>query len=211
MAIVCDDRKEDSTYYGLMNKGIVDIEKERIEIADIILDDGYAIERKGHDLIQSLTSGRIWDQLNNLCQYSHPILCIVNENIWRDFYYCRSNWIHNSYKGFLTTLTVSYPKLKVFHFQSMEEYIDYIIALDKKIHKEGKSSRPVPMARRAKTPEEIKENILSMIPGLGIPKTKLLLKEFDSIYNICSVTAKDLQEVNGIGKKLADVIYKYLH
>ena len=103
MVIVIDDRKESDTYYGLLNRGITDLEVKRITVADVLMDDGVAVERKSHDTISSLTGGRIWNQLNELCEYPHPILCIVNPNIWRDMYFTKSSWIHKSYQGFLTT------------------------------------------------------------------------------------------------------------
>ena len=210
MAVVCDDRKEQTTYFGLMNRGITDIEVKRLGYADTLLDSGYAVERKGHDVIGSITRRTIWEQLSGLCQYEHPILCIVNENIWRDMYYCNNRWIDKAYRGFLTTLTVSYPKLKVFHFSCMEDYLDYLVSLDKKIHKEGTSVRPVPMVRRTKKPEEIKENVLSMIPGVSVGKAKKILECFGTVKNVANSNEKELQMVDGIGKKLAEEIYKIL-
>jgi len=209
--IIIDDRKETDTYEGLKKRGILDAEVQRIEVADVLLDDGVAVERKGHDLFGSLTTGRIWEQLNGLNEYEHPILCIVNENIWRDMYYIRSNWIHKSYQGFLTTLALRYPKLKVFQFGCMEDYLDFIVALDKKIHKEGKSTRPTPIHRKTKKIQVRMEDCLAMADGISIGKAKIPLKKYNTVYDVASQPLKELEKMDGYGKKLAKNLYDLLH
>lgn len=207
--IIVDDRKENVTYDGLIKKGLKP-EIQRIEIADVLLDGGVAIERKGHDLISSLTSKRIWEQLNNLQDYEIPILCIVNENLWRDFYFCHSRWIHSSFKGFLTTLAVSYPKMKLFMFTSMDDYIDFVAALDKKLHDEGKSERPKMIPRRAKHPNEFKENCLTGVKGISVRTAKKLLNAKGSIKAVCESTKEELMEIPDIGEKTASDIINTL-
>jgi len=210
MTIIIDSREPKDLIDKLKEK-INDVEVEFLEVGDVLLSGDYVIERKHHDIIQSLTTKRIFSQLNELCNTGHPILCIINENIWKDFYHCKSSWIDKSYEGFLTTLATSYPTLKVFFFTDMKDYINFIVALDKKIHKEGSSSRPSPIARKPKSMQERKENMLCMIEGIGIPKSKLLLEKYKNIYDLCSANMIELKKVKGIGPKLADVIYKTLH
>ena len=109
--IVVDSRESSSIFERLKEKQ-PDIKKEFLEVGDYLLDNGYAIERKDKDLIQSILSNRLYDQLNNLCSYDHPILCITIQNIWKLFYYSHSRFIDKSYIGTLTTLTCKYPILK---------------------------------------------------------------------------------------------------
>jgi len=190
---------------------VTDVDIEYIEVADILLDEGFAIEKKEDDLIPSILSNRLYDQLNNLMQYENPILCIIIDNLWKTFYFSKSNWIHSSYRGMLTTLAVSYPKLKIFEFRDEDEFVEFVVGLDKKIHKEGASVRPTPMVRKPRTPEQIKENVLSMIPGLGIPKSQKLLEYFGSVKNIANASEEELQKVEKIGPKLAKKIFDSLH
>jgi ERCC4-type nuclease len=207
--IIVDDRKETVTFDGLTKKGL-HVEVQRIEIADVLLDGGVAIERKGHDLISSLTSKRIWEQLNNLCEYEKPIICIINENLWRDFYFCHSRWIHSSYRGFLTTLAISYPKLKVFQFTSMDDYIDFIVALDKKIHDEGSSERPKMLARKPIKLSDSQENVIAGVPGISIKTAKLLLNSMGNVKSIANATKEELMDIPNIGEKTASEIVKVM-
>lgn len=208
--IIIDSREPNSLINGLKQKGL-EIETDFIESGDYLLDDGFAIERKDKDLVQSIISNRLYEQLNGLCEYPHPILCIVMDNLWKVFYFSQSRWIHSAYNGMLTTLSISYPNLKVMQFSDEKEFMDYIVSLDKKIHKEGVSSRPVPLVRKPKSINERKENMLSMIEGLGISKAKEFINEFGTIENLCNADLEQLKKIKGVGKKLAGNVFNTLH
>lgn len=52
---------------------------------------------------------------------------------------------------------------------------------------------------------------LESVPGLGIKKQKVLLQTFGTVDAISSASVLDLQSVEGIGPKLAEVISKHLN
>ena len=52
---------------------------------------------------------------------------------------------------------------------------------------------------------------LDAIPGLGFQRQKQLLAHFHSLDYIREASIEQLQEVNGIGKNLAEEIYNYFH
>ncbi len=208
--IIVDSREPNNIIKALRQKKL-DVKEEFIEVGDYLLDNGYAIERKDKDLVQSIMSNRLYEQLNNLCQYEHPVLCITLDNLWKTFYFSRGRYIHRSYLGTLITLTTRYPKLKVMFLQDEEEFISYIASLDKKIHEEGKSTRPAPQMRKAKSIKMRKENSLTAIEGVSVGKAKKLLNHFGSIRNIAIANLTDLEEVDGIGKKLAEKIMEVLN
>ncbi len=54
-------------------------------------------------------------------------------------------------------------------------------------------------------------SVLDMIPGLSETRKIELLRYFGSIESIYNASVKELQKVRGIGPKLADRIYRYLH
>jgi len=208
--IIVDSREPNKIVSALVSKKL-EIKKDFLEVGDYLLDNGYAIERKDKDLISSIQSNRLYEQLNNLCQYDHPILCITLNDLWKTFYFSRSRYIHRSYLGTLTTLTVKYPKLKVMFLQDEEEFISYVANLDKKIHENGKSERPAPHLRKAKSIKMRKENSLTAIEGVSIGKAKKLLECFGSIRNIANAKPPELEMVDGIGKKLAEKIRETLN
>ena len=208
--IIVDSREPKHIIDALKSKKL-EIKPEFIECGDYLLDDGYAIERKDKDLISSIQSNRLYEQLNNLCQYDHPILCITLRDLWKTFYFSRGRYIHRSYLGTLITLTTRYPKLKVIFLQDEDEFISYVAALDKKIHENGKSERPAPQMRRAKSIKMRKENSLTAIEGVSIGKAKKLLDCFGSVRNIANAKPVELEMVDGVGKKLAEKIRETLN
>ena len=56
----------------------------------------------------------------------------------------------------------------------------------------------------------MQEYILSGLPGISNEKSKALLKRFGTPEKIFTATEKELQSVDGIGKKLAKDIKKVL-
>jgi len=55
------------------------------------------------------------------------------------------------------------------------------------------------------------DTVLSEIPGLGPVRIKQLLKVFGSVDAIRKASLQDLQQIEGIGPKLAQTIYGYFH
>lgn len=218
MSIICDNREErnkkkasEKQYiYNSLSEKCTEVSQQQLEVGDYLLDGGYVIERKDDDIVSSITTKSIWEQLNNLQQYPHPILAITTQNIWKLFYYCNSRWIDKSYMGFLTTLMVSYPNLKIVFVDGAEEFVKFVVSLDKKIHDEGKSERPKILQRKPKTLAEKQENVVSGIGGIGISTAKEILKSKKSIKNIANATKEELMEIPNIGEKTANEIVKVM-
>jgi ERCC4-type nuclease len=215
MVIVCDNREErnkkkesEKQYiFNALKDKCKEVEQKQLEIGDYLLDNGFVIERKEDDLIQSITSKRIWEQLSNLQQYPHPILAITIQNLWKSMYFTNSRWIHTAYTGFLTTLMVSYPNLKVVFFEDTEEFVRFVVSLDKKIHDEGTSERPKMLQRKCLTQNDRIENVLTGVKGISVRTAKKILQEKSSIKAVCDSTKEELMEIPDIGEKTAkDII-----
>ncbi len=58
--------------------------------------------------------------------------------------------------------------------------------------------------------KEQDHSILDDIPGVGAKRKMKLLRHFGSLDNLLKASASELAEVEGINKKLADTIHKYL-
>lgn len=205
--ILVDKREPKSLAEKLKNK--IDYEITYLEIGDYQISDDIVIERKAiADLINSLVYGdkRIWKQLSNLSQYKYPILAITNWNErWKSFYFTNSNHIHKSVMSFLASAILKFG-VTVLFFDSDEEFLDFIIYLEKNIHKSG--SRPIPKLRKPLNDNEVLENILAQIPGIGLSKAKLLLNEFKSLENL-AFNLDSLEQINGLGKKASEKVKYY--
>jgi len=211
--MIIQDVREPDRIRQLLSKRKVEVTRDFIEVADYLLSDGYAVERKDDDLIQSIKNHRLWEQLNNLCQYEHPILAYNVENLWKLFYYSQSNYVHKQYVGALTTITIKYPSIKLIPFSGEDQLIDILESLEKKIHDTGdtKKPRPKPAFRRASKMSEKQENSIACATGVGIGTSKTLLTEAGSIKDLASMTEEELSNIKGIGKKTANNVFKLLN
>jgi len=208
--IIVDDREPKDIVSTLKAKNL-SIKTDRIEVGDYLLPNGFAIERKEDDLIQSILNNRLFEQLNNLCQYDHPVLCLIIGNLYRTFYYSHSRYIHKSYIGTLSTLTAKYPNLKIMFFENQNDFINYLVSLEKKLTEDKESTRPATMMRKGKSIKIKRENALTAIDGISVGKAKKLLECYGSIKNIANDSIENLEKAPGVGKKLAKNIYDVLN
>lgn len=208
--MIIDSREPKQIQDAIKNK-IEDVKIDFLSVGDYLLDNGYAIERKDKDLVQSILSNRLYDQLNNLCQYEHPILCITLQDLWKTFYYSRSRYIHRSYIGTLTTLTAKYPNLKLIYLQDEQEFVDYIVSLHKKLTENKKSERPAPIMRRSKKIQIRMENALTTAEGISVGYAKKFLKHYNSLEELVDASIEDMMKIDGVGKSKAESVYKLLH
>jgi len=49
------------------------------------------------------------------------------------------------------------------------------------------------------------------VPGLGPARRTDLVKHFGSVKKIKEATVEEIQQVKGVGPKLAETIYQHLH
>ncbi|MBD3227265.1 MAG: hypothetical protein GF329_03675 [Candidatus Lokiarchaeota archaeon] len=79
LKIIMDDR-EPKEIQEIMGQENIDIEIERLEIADYIISETLAVERKtGNDFVSAISDNRLFEQLNRLNEtYTNPILILEN-------------------------------------------------------------------------------------------------------------------------------------
>lgn len=208
--IVVDSREPRYIIDRLKSDGIP-VSKDFLEIGDYLLPNDVVIERKsGSDFILSIRDNRLWNQLENLRQYEHPIVIVESENIWKDMYFSNSQYIHKSYFGAISTIAISFG-IPVITVESREDTVRLLKSIYKRVTSEGKSERPVKKLRKAKSMEEVREDMLAQIPGLSIKKSKKLLECFGTIQNIANAKQDEFELVEGVGKKLAKTIYEVFH
>lgn len=198
MTVIVDTREVDLIRI-LKTKKDLGLEEDFIEVGDVLLPDGYVIERKTEqDLIASILDKRLFTQLNNLLQYENPIIAVIKDDLWKDFYFCHNRYIHNVYIGVLTTIAVSYPKVKMQYFYDMNQFSDYIVSLHKKLTEDGKGGgRPKILMRKPTSIRERKENTLTATQGVGVATAQKLLDKFGSVVKVGLASENELKEIVG--------------
>ena len=211
--MLVDNREPKEIIQKLKGKKDILVVEDFLECGDYLLSDGYAIERKTiQDFVASISDRRLFTQLSNLTQYEYPILAIIGNNKWESFYFCRNRYIHNVYIGTLSTIAISYPKVKMMFFDNEDEFISFVTSLEKKLNEEGTSStRPKPMQRKPKTLQETRENILCGIPGVSVKTAQKLLDKFNSVNAVANAKEDEFKQIEKIGDKLIKNIKESLN
>ena len=76
--IIIDNREQKLINILDQKKDIIKYDTEQLDVADIVISDEVAIERKeGFDFVSSIVDNRLFDQLQRLKEaYSYPILIL---------------------------------------------------------------------------------------------------------------------------------------
>lgn len=205
------DSREPGRLRTLIAKSGLDTKTEFLDVGDYLFPDSVVIERKtGKDFVSSIFDKRIWIQAQNLSQYNHPIIAIITNNRWKDFYFRSGKYTHKVWTSTLATLASRY-NISVITFEDESEFIDFLGSLDKKLSSNKETSRPDPIARKPTSLQERKENVLCAADGVSIKKAKKLLDCYGSVKNIANESIDRLQKAPGIGPKLAKAIYEVLN
>ena len=198
--IIIDDREPLYISNKLPNAKI-----ERLEIGDYIIDD-MIIERKSSgDFVSSIIDGRLFRQLNNMQDLEFKSVLAIIGNIWRPFADSRINYgsqmIFGVFKNIIKDFNTS-----IIQFDMENDFITFL----KKCDEENKDKKQLCLPhRKGKTLQEQKIFALSNIEGVSIKKAELLLNNFKSIKGISDANKKELLNLDGIGKKLANNVIEF--
>lgn len=165
------------------------------------------IERKEfNDYLNSLTSGRLWEQMYNLKRtYERPILVVeglkdpslqLAGNISIRFVSSLSRII------LMGVSVVVLPTLG--HFLSFIQYT-YLSC-----GRQGVSMKPIPKKPWYREKEEIKEDLLCMCPGIGRKTAKAILARFPDFEKLMAASPLEIANT-GLGKKRSQALWEILH
>lgn len=205
--IIVDVREESTGIVKLLKKEEVEPIIERLEVADYVLSEEVAVERKGvDDFVNSIFDGRLFEQIKVLrSSFSKPLLVVEGDPriIGRRVRNLRI------YFGALSSLTIDYG-VSIVQTADIDETAILLACLAKRIYR-VKPSRPVTVRLpkiRSSLPPQIAT--LATLPGVGVTLAKKLLDHFGSLEAIFNASAVELSRVDGIGWSKALAIRSYI-
>lgn len=225
--IIIDSAEPHDIEDALESAGIV-CARERLPVGDYVIGK-YLIERKdSNDLLNSIYTNRLYNQLYRLMtietdhkrilfihgkipptkkwvsvgKYSRPKQTSVDSEEKAK----RERAIISSMSTALNSFDVSIICLK-----DKIQFIGFIIDLYYRQDPKGVTERPA-VKVKADSPGESKWAMLTQLPGIGTKGAKTICNTGVSIMDLCSMSAKEIQErFDGIGKKRSEAIYQILH
>lgn len=175
------------------------IQRKMLLIGDFIVSDRVVIEKKTvKDFISSIMDKRLFSQLKSMKDnFEKPLLVIEGEE---SLYGMLSP---NIIRGALAAVTVDLG-IPVLWTRDLADTAGLIYWIAKREQIDEK--REVSF-RNKKCPETVKERqeyLVASLPDISLVRSKELLKHFKSPKNIFNASERELQEVKGIGKKIAE-------
>jgi ERCC4-related helicase len=200
--IIVDNRELRSPITKALTEHEVKIEVETLEVGDYILSDRVAVEAKTtDDFAQSIIDKRLFQQLGALKDsFTIPLLLIIGPSL-----YGSSGINPAAVRGAISAALTGF-NMPVINVKTGEEAAALLFA----IARQEQSTRKMTVSVRGKKPglsmSALQEYIVAGLPGVNTTLAKRLLSQLGSITEIANATAKQLAEVQGIGKTKAQMI-----
>ncbi|MBU2559733.1 DEAD/DEAH box helicase, partial [archaeon] len=115
----------------------------------------------------------------------------------------------NAIRGALASIVVDFGIPTLFT-RDEKETAAMIAAMLKREFADGKREIQIRSDKRLSTPCEQQESIVAGLPNVNVVLASRLLLEFETVQKIFNATQKELERVQGIGKKTADEIVSVL-
>ena len=182
------------------------IESKSLEVADYILSDRVAVERKTtEDFLNSIIDKeRLFSQILKLkSAYMRPILIIEGNNLYK-------RAIHpNAVRGAIASIAIDFG-VPIIQTSDAKETAEFLIAIARREQEERDREIVEHVAKTKRTLRDEMEYVVSSISGVGGVTAKNLLKHFQTIERIATAKEEELMKVPKVGKKIASRIRKLM-
>ncbi|MEM3506645.1 MAG: ERCC4 domain-containing protein [Candidatus Bathyarchaeia archaeon] len=205
--IIIDSRESSSPIIKEFSKFDLSIELKSLEVGDYVLSSKVVVEKKTtEDFIASIIDGRLFNQLIKLKNtYENPILIIEGES----FYTSRAFRIE-SIIGTIASVIVDY-RVPIIWTKDPVETALLLFYIAKREQLKEKHEPRIRCEIKPKDLNKLKEYIVAGLPHVNTILAKRLLKKFKTVEKVFTANEKELQKVEGIGKKISEKIRKVLN
>jgi len=202
--IIIDSRELGSPTTRELSKYDILITQESLSIGDFIISDRTAIERKTvEDFVASIIDGRLFEQVSNLkSAYEMPILLIEGES-----FQTQRNIAPEAVMGAVASVIVDFG-VPVVWTRSPSETALLLLSIARREQSKGERRPRIRMERKPESLANEQEFVVAGLPLVDRVLARRLLRAFGSVEKIFLASEKELQNVEGIGKKISERIRK---
>lgn len=200
MAVVYDHREQRSGVPFLLATEGVEVRAAALPAGDYVLSDRLAVERKSaQDLVASIVSGRVFEQLERLTEAYPSVVLLVQDGP-------AGGLSDRARAGALAwALRQGVGVLTVADEAACAQWLALLA------RQEGAPARGVRgRARKDVDPSRAALELVAGLPGVSAVRARALLDAFGSIAELCQAGPEQLQRVSGIGPKTAQAVYAVL-
>lgn len=198
VVIYADNRELGSRTAAILKKHC-ELREKQLEVADYLLSDRVACERKtDRDFVTSIIDRRLFEQLSNMKQFPNPLILIEGDGIFDT-----GMKVHpNAIRGALASIVVDYG-VPIIWTKTPLESAQMLFSIAKREQLQEKRDVAIRGKRPVKSTNQMHEFLLCGLPNVSTIKAKNLLKHFGTPEKIFAASEAELQQVEGIGKELA--------
>ena len=205
--IIVDNREYRSQVIrNLAVKG-VSVEPQQLDVGDYVLSSRIGVERKSvDDFLNSLIDGKLFLQISRLRDaYSRPVLILEGEGILT-----KRNISHNAIFGSFVSIVVDFG-IPILTTKDSIETADLLQVMAKREQRKDKKSVAIRGEKTSMSTRERQQFVVEGFPNVSSVIAKRLLDHFGSLRAIVIASEEELQEVNGVGKRIASEIFELLN
>jgi len=201
--IICDNRETASPIVRKLSLMGLNLELKQLEVSDYVISDRVGIERKsGQDFLDSIKDGRLFKELIDLNDNFERAILILEGNPFEN-----TNINENAIYGAISSIILNIG-ITLYRTKDVDETANFLYHLVKR--EQTKEKTPAKL-RFEKAPLELSyllEYIIAGIPGINTLRAKSLLSKMKTLQTVFNADIGDLMEIDNIGKKIAQEIYK---
>ena len=184
----------------------VHVEWTQLHVADFLLGDGVAVERKSaRDFVASILDRRLFDQTERLLDaFERPLLVVEGDPLTTGI------GVHpNAIRGALAHIAVA-RRLPVLPSAGPQDTAELLVIIARQVQRTGSEQLRAPAKRRAGTVAEHQEAVAVSLPGVGRVLARRLLERSGSLAALAGSDASTLRQVRGIGRQRAHALSRLL-
>ncbi|HLE96464.1 MAG TPA: DEAD/DEAH box helicase [Candidatus Thermoplasmatota archaeon] len=202
LTIVVDHREFRSAVVRELARGDVVLRPDALEVADYVLSDRLAVERKeASDYVASLLDGRLFREVRAL-KDAYPAAIVVIEG--PDLLTARRVEPAAVYAS-LASLVADF-RVSVLQTKDASETADLLLALAKREQRDEHRTVALRGTKGVLSDEERLQYIVEGFPGVSAVLARRLLARFGSLRAIANANVDELREVEGVGPQIAGEI-----
>ncbi|MGZ7199909.1 MAG: ERCC4 domain-containing protein, partial [Halobacteriota archaeon] len=202
--VLADQREVRSGVLEELESLGVTVEIRTLPVADYIISDRIAIERKTtEDFVSSITGRDLPLQIQQLAEnYSHPLLLLEGPGLTTE-----RNIAPKAVKAMMASIAIDLG-VPVICSRDAAETACLLFTIAEREQSARKTSPTVHGKKTPKTLRDQQEYVIAMLPSVGRVTARALLQHFGSIQAVFSASKFELMLVPGIGKYTAEKIHK---
>ncbi len=199
--VYVDQRERNSGIARKLSEMGAEIDIKQLEVADFVVSERVAVERKSiTDFLQSIVDKRLMTQMSEMCRnFEVPILIIEGDACTL---FTERNIHPNAIRGAIASVAVNFG-VPIIYTADSDDTAAFIYVLASREQEGKKREISLRGEKRAMSLSEWQRFIVESLPNVSAVLAKRLLEHFKSVEAVFGAQEKELQDVEGIGKKKA--------